>query len=160
MKLNQELLEMQDPVILSKNREISRLKKTITAFKKYDEERKKFIQKLQFELEDVSYDYLQLKHKIPKDALEVGDMFKQKINDLKGSVKGQNKKIESLNKIINLMKDPDALTRAEEILKNYTVIELKEANQKLEKQVADLRKTNSELIYKIVKLQKQNNNEN
>lgn len=148
-KYNKELLEMQDPKIL----EIARLKQTIKAFKKYDEERKKFIQKLQYELEDVSEEYLALKATISKDVLEVKEQYKQRIKGLKTAIRGQNKRINDLQHIIGLMKNPDRLARAEEALKNYTVVELKTLNDSLKQQVKSLRNNNSELMTKLMKLE-------
>lgn len=149
--LNEEFFDKKD-------KEILKLKQTIQAFKKYDEERKKFIQKLQWELEDVSEEYLNLKSTVPKDALEVEEQYKQKITDLKATVKGQNKRINSLQQIINLMKNPDALAKAEEVLKNYTVVQLKKLNDDLTQQVEFLRKTNSELIVRLIKFENINVN--
>jgi len=158
--MNQELLETRE----AREIEIARLKRAILAFKAYDARRRKLLQETQWELEDVSDKFCALRSKIPKDAQEATYQWEQvrdqRIADLRSTVKGQNKTISRLQKVIRLMENPDALARAEKVLEDYTVVQLKEANEALQKQIDNLRKTNSELIVRIVKLQKQCNNEN
>lgn len=153
MKLNKELLEMQDP----KDLEILKLKRTIEAFKKYDKKRKEYLQKIQWELEDVSQQYVDLKGTLSKDVIEIERDYKEKMKTLKTNLAGQSKTICELKRLLALLQDEEKLKRAEEILKRYKVIQLKEMNEKLEKEVQRLRKTNSELVARLVQSNKQNN---
>lgn len=145
---------MQDP----KDREIARLKMTIAAFKKYDNKRKAFIQKLQEELESLSQQYVDLKNSVPKDIIEVENDYKEKLKNLRANVSGNAKKIEHLNRLLKLA-DKDCLERAEEVLKQYTILQLKEANDKLQKEVQLLRNTNKELVMRINRLNQQEKNQ-
>lgn len=140
-----------------KDREILKLKHTIAAFKKYDNERKEYLKKLQWELEEVSQDYLDLKKTLPKDALAMAKECEERMHDLKACVKGQNKTISHLQKVIALMEDEDKLKRAEEVLKHCSLLQLKAMNDSLQKQVDSLRATNSELITRLVQLNRKEN---
>lgn len=148
--LNKELLDMMNP----KDLEISKLKQTIEAFKKYDKKRNDFIQKLQWELEDVSQKYVDLKKSVPADVLEVENKYKEKIKNLRQTVAGQHRSLERLHKIKCFIENKDLIERAEEVLKNYTVVQLKEMNNNLQREIENLRKTNNELVYKLVQLNK------
>jgi len=138
----------------SEDKQVLKLKRTIAAFKKYDAERKRYIQRLQWEMEDISERYCRLKASVPKDIQELDDKYRQKIKNLKANMAGQARKIEKLDKTIRLMQDPGALARAEEVLKSYDLVQLKQENEALERQVANLRKTNNELICKLISLEK------
>lgn len=152
MKLNKELLEMQSP----KDLEIAQLKMAIEAFKKYDAERSKYLKKIQWELEDVSQRYVDLKKTISMDIVELEQEYQKKITTLKTTLKGQMKSIEHLKRVIELMHDDEKREKAEEVFQHYTVVQLKEKIDKLQKEVNSLRNTNRELIVRIVQLDKQN----
>lgn len=150
--LNKELLAMQD----SRTAEIARLKQTIEAFKKYDKKRKEYIQKIQEELEKVSSKYLDLKHSIPKDVQTVQATYEQKLKGYRATITGQNKSIDHLKKVISLLEDPMKMARAEEILQNYTLVQLQQTNKSMKREIETLRKNNAELVARLVKLEKQN----
>lgn len=152
MKLNKELLEIQSP----KDLEIAQLKMAIEAFKKYDAERSKYLKKIQWELEDVSQRYVDLKKTISMDIVELEQEYQKKITTLKTTLKGQMKSIEHLKRVIELMHDDEKREKAEEVFQHYTVVQLKEKIDKLQKEVNSLRNTNRELIVRIVQLDKQN----
>lgn len=152
MKLNKELLEMLSP----KDLEIAQLKRAIEAFKKYDAERSKYLQKIQLELEDVSQRYVDLKKTMSMDVVELVQEYQKKIKDLKSTLKGQMKSIEHLKTVIELMRDDEKREKAEDVFRHYTVVQLKEKNDKLQKELNSIRNTNRELIVKIVQLNKQN----
>lgn len=147
---NKELLEMLDP----KDLEITKLKKTIKAFKEYDEKRKKFLQRIQWELEDISEKYCILKKVTSQTDLQKAEEYNKRVSTLRATVRGQQKSIEKYKKIIDLIEN-DKLERAEKILEKYDVIQLKKLNEDLQSDIGRFRKTNSELVVKIVQLNKQ-----
>lgn len=145
--LNEEFLDEKD-------KEIIRLKMTIAAFKKYDNERKEFIKKLQWDLEETNQQYLELESSIPKDVVECQWAYRENVKKLKTELKKVNGALSRLQQTMNLMNDEEKLKRCEAIVKEYNVVTLKEKNSKLEKELKVLRKDNNELIMKIIKLQK------
>lgn len=150
--MNEDLLDEKDKTII-------KLKMTIDAFKKYDEERKKYIEKLQWDLEEVSEGYSMLRGALSDDYKNVWNELKKKVSDYKKTFKALNKKINDLQQIIALMNNEERMKRAENIIENYTVVQLKEQNSGLNQTVKNLRSTNRELIEQIIKLKRSLNAE-
>lgn len=150
--LNEEFLDR-------KGKEIIRLKMTIAAFKKYDSERKKFIKELQWELEEANQQYLELESSVPKDVIELQREYREKVKKLKAELKRVNEALSRLQQEMKLMKDEEKLKRCEAVVKAYKVVTLKGKNSKLENELKESRKSNNELIMKIIKLEKMAGNE-
>lgn len=135
-----------------KDQKIRELNSCIRAFKKYDAERSKFLNKMQLELEDYSERYLYLKNL--HEGEDMPEIMRNKILGLKVNLKAQSKKVESLTRQLEMMKNPELLERAEFAIEHYDPAKLKEENDSLKKEIERHRKTNSELVYKICMLRK------
>lgn len=121
----------------------------------YDEERKKYVQKLQNELEEYSQKYLDLKHTL--DNNEQG----KTIISLKEKVERQRQELDRLNTVISLIPSEE-IDRIEKVLKETDGVKtieklrrLQRENTNLRKKIENLRKANTQLAAQVSKLTKQ-----
>lgn len=149
--LNEELMNPLE-------QEVCRCKIKIKEFMEYDKERKKYVQKLQDELEEYSQKYLDLKHTL--DNNEQGKI----IISLKEKVERQRQELDRLNTMVSLI-PPEELDRIEKVLKETDGVKtieklrkLQRENTNLRKRIENLRKANTQLAAQVSKLTKQQSN--
>ena len=120
-----------------KDIEIFNLKRAISEFKKYDEERKKFINSLQDDLEDISFKYTELRKNYPNTEKVI-----EKNKSLQNTISKLNNKNKEYEKILSLIDEKDRFDLA-------SLDTLTQQVQQLEHEVEQLRNANSQLIYKL-----------
>lgn len=141
-----------------KSRRIYQLERLIRKFKQYDADRTEYLHKIQNELEDYSERYTSL-----KKAVSVDDRYlklEEKIKNLKANLGAVNKKYGELKKEVEMLQNPELMEKACYVIEHYSVVKLKEKCDDLDKEVDRLKKANSELVARIVQLNKQIENEN
>lgn len=155
---NNELLELLSPD--GEARQVKRLRAIIKAFKKYDRERKEFIQKLQYELEDISEQCLLLKQAMNKDTWEAIAPYKEEISKLKLKIRKLQLRIDNFERM-KAMKNLDDEHWKE--IKHFVEtagfkpLELVEKNIYLEKRVKDLINNDKILIAQLCELRRKYN---
>lgn len=135
-----------------KNNRLERAEKIIDRFKKYDAERKVYIQKLQWDLEEYSEKYLVLKKVMeeynPENPMSVN------LKNLREAYTNLQKAYNKAKKALSLVQDREELNRVQAVLEDYDKFQKAQNLAKLEENIQNLRKTNSELVYRIVQLNK------
>lgn len=147
--LNKELMDSRD-------KQIHSLQAAIREFKKYDGERKKYLQKIQTELEDYSEKYCMLKESLSEGEKEMLKKYEDKILAQKVHIKALQKQLSAYkNLVISKGIDEETLQRLEHLVEHYSKIKLAEENEQLKKDMEKYRRDSHDNIAKIVALQKQ-----
>jgi len=137
------------------------LQTAIREFKRYDEERKRYLQKLQDELEDYSEKYCMLKEALSENEKEILKKYEDKILAQRTHIKSLQNHILAYKKIaFSKGYDEGTLQRLEHIIEHCSKIKLKEENDQLKKDVERYRRDSHDTVAKIVALQKQLKNNN
>lgn len=151
---------MNEDFFTPEQREIRRLKLTIEAFKKYDEKRKQYVNRLQDELEEYSEMYLEMKKIVEERYPADGQRFAKYME----KIKCQRQTLVELSAKLARIKMADKIA-AEKIVNDDNIrkvnVQLKEENRSLKENNSRLikmdrenRKTISNLITEIESLKR------
>jgi len=152
---------LNDDIMDDKEREIYRLNRCIKAFKKYDEDRKKYLRKIQDELEVYSEKYLQLKKALSSEDRTLVESYEERLLTQRRVVSGLNRKLHTMRLLDALKDDKEQLAAIEELVAHCTKTELSAKIEELKAECTRLRDVNKELVLKIMSLQnKLNEHEN
>lgn len=158
---------MNDDFFTPEQREIRRLKLAIEAFKKYDEKRKQYINRLQGELEEYSEMYLEMKKIVEKQCPADGQRFAKYLEKIKAQRQVLVQQSSLLAKIsmaeriaAEKMVDEDRLRKTNLRLKlensqlKQENKQLKEKNKHLTNMERNSRKTISDLVQQMESLKR------
>jgi len=144
-----------DALLDEKDRRILALQKTVDAFKKYDGERTKYLQKIQDELEDYSERYLMLLNKLPEAEKDRLGTYARKVSSLKTQVKALEKKISACKELASRNISDESLAGLERVIDSFDIVKLKEENEKLKRKCETHKEDLSRLITRVLSLERQ-----
>jgi len=146
---------LNDALLDEKDRRILALQKAIDAFKKYDGERTKYLQKIQDELEDYSERYLMLLNKLPEAEKDRLGAYERKLSSLKTQVRALEKKISACKQLASRNISDENLASLERVIESYDIVKLKGENEKLKRRCKTHKEDLSHLITKVLSLERQ-----
>lgn len=146
---------LNDVLLDEKDRRILALQKVVDDFKKYDGERKKYLQKIQDELEDYSERYLMLLNKLSEAEKDGLGAYERKVSSLKTQVRALEKKISACKELASRNLSDESLASLERVIDSFDIVKLKEENEKLERRCKTHKEDLGHLITKVLSLERQ-----